>query len=443
ALQTFLQLLRLINTSNVALQPFNNNTKIIKQMKNLILPILLIFILPVALSAQNMTLGNPWINLNNTDVQYGRDNQLFLRNADVSERLFDFESTYFALENAVAQNPQSADALLRRANFKKKAGMLTEAAADARLARIINPYAADLFGYNGQYAILNIISNKPETSFVGLTMNQKMRYYYSAMDSKYMDDTAVDAEMNALDAAILEIEAESFGTAIDILDELIVKYPNSAVAYDMKGMLLAHLKEYDAALIALNKAITLEPEFAIAWYNLGRVEKEIGHQDQAGIYFNRAIALQNNLTKARFGRASILKAKGQNDAAIREYDEIIEMRGGNYLEAYLNRGLLRKMTGNFSGALEDLNRVIKAAPTNAEIYKNRGNLFLLYGYHIHAIADYTKAIDLEGEYAEAYFNRGLAQFLIYDKASGCYDLEQAEKYGYKRAIEKKKYFCVD
>jgi tetratricopeptide (TPR) repeat protein len=119
------------------------------------------------------------------------------------------------------------------------------------------------------------------------------------------------------------------------------------------------------------------------------------------------------------------------------------MRGGNYLEAYLNRGLLRKMTGNFSGALEDLNRVIKAAPTNAEIYKNRGNLFLLYGYHIHAIADYTKAIDLEGEYAEAYFNRGLAQFLIYDKASGCYDLEQAEKYGYKRAIEKKKYFCVD
>ena len=412
-------------------------------MKNLLLPIVLTIAFPLTLSAQTMSMGNPWIDLNYTNKQYGRDNLLFLRNADISERLFDYEGAYFALENAVAQNPQSADALLRRANFKKKAGMVTEAAEDARRAYILNPYAADLYGYNGQYALLNVISNKPEASFVGLTMNQKLRYYYDAIDEKYMDDLVANEEMVALDAAILEVEAENFDNAIDILDETIEEHPNSAVAYDLKGMVLAHQKLYDEALIALTKAVTLEPDFAIAWYNLGRIEKQIGHHDQAEIYFDRAIALQEDLTKARFDKALLLKAKGQKEEAIKQYDEIIETSGSDYLEAYLNRGLLRKMSGDFSGAVEDLNQVIKADPTNAEAFKNRGNLFLLYGYHLHAIADYTEAINLDEAYAEAYFNRGLAQFLVYDKASGCYDLEQATKYGYERAIEKQKYFCVE
>lgn len=130
-------------------------------------------------------------------------------------------------------------------------------------------------------------------------------------------------------------------------------------------------------------------------------------------------------------------------AALKEYDEIIAMRGHDYLEAYLNRGLTHKMLGDFEGAIQDLNQVIEVDATDPEAYKNRGNIYMLYGYHFHAMKDYTKAINLDKTYAEAYHNRGLAQFLVYSRSAGCFDLEQAAKYGLKDAEEKLKYFCVE
>lgn len=411
-----------------------------KQLLNLVVFLLL---LPFGVDAQNRPMGNPWVDWNYTNKIYGRDNLRFLREAEVFEQNFDFEGAFFSLENAVAQNPNSADALLRRAIFKKKMGMQTEAAEDVRRAYGLNPYAADLYGYNGQYALLNVIANQPAKAIQGLTIPQKMNYYYSLLDAQYMDNEMNTEEMSLLESAIAEVEDQNFLGALQILEKTLEVQPNSAVAYDLKGMILAHEKQYDAAIIALTKAVDLQPEFAIAWYNLGRIEQEIGHSAQAKVYFDRAIELKNDLTKARFERAVLLKANGQKKEAIQEYDEIIAMRGGDYLEAYLNRGLTRKMTGDFSGALEDLNRVIQADMTNAQAYKNRGNLYLLYGYSVQAVHDYSKAIALNAEYAEAYFNRGLAQFLLHDKASGCFDMEQAATLGFERAIEKQKYFCVE
>ena len=411
--------------------------------KQLLILSLMLFLFPFGLIAQNAPMGNPWIDWNYTNKMYSRDNLRFLREAEVYEKNFDLEGAFFSLENAVAQNPNSADALLRRAVLKKKMGMVTEAAEDMQRANILNPYAADLYGYNGQHAILNVIANQPSEAMQGLTMARKVNYYYQTMDAQYMDDHINKEEMSLLENVITEIEDDNMTTALLILEQVIQMHPNSAVAYDLKGMVLAHEEKYEEAIAAISQAVVLQPEFAIAWYNLGHIEQKIGHADQAKVYYDRAISLQNDLTKARFDRALLLKANGQREAAIKEYDEIIEMRGGDYLEAYLNRGLTRKMTGDFSGALEDLTRVIRLDPTNPEVYKNRANLYLLYGYAVQAVHDYTNAIDLDAEYAEAYFNRGLAQFLLHDKASGCYDLDKAATLGYERAVEKQKYFCVE
>jgi tetratricopeptide (TPR) repeat protein len=411
-----------------------------KQLLNLLI---ILFLLPSYSFAQNAPMGSPWIDWNYTNKSYSRDNLRFLREAEIYEQSFDFEGAYFSLENAVAQNPNSADALLRRAIFKRKMGMKTEAAQDVKKAYSLNPYAADLYGYNGQYAVLNVLANRPSDAIQGLTMAKKVNYYHETVDAQYMNERINTEEMSLLESVIGEVEDGNFTTALQILEGTLKIHPKSAVAYDLKGMILAHEKRYDEAITAISQAVVLQPEFAIAWYNLGRIEQEIGHADQAKVYFDRAISLQNDLTKARFDRALLLKANGQKDAAIREYDEIIAMRGGDYLEAYLNRGLTRKMTGDFSGALEDLNRVIESDLSNPEVYKNRGNLYLLYGYSVQAVHDYTKAIHLDENYAEAYFNRGLAQFLLHDKASGCYDLEQAATLGFERAVEKQQYFCVE
>lgn len=157
-------------------------------MKKLMSVFFAIFFYSLSLQGQEMTLGNPWIDYNYTNKAYGRDNMFHLRSADNAERLFDFEEAFFSLENAVNQNPQSADALLNRAIFKKKLGMVTEAAEDVKLANTLNPYAADLYGYNGSYAILNVLYNDPASAVQGLTMTRKMGYYYQEIDRRYMEE---------------------------------------------------------------------------------------------------------------------------------------------------------------------------------------------------------------------------------------------------------------
>ena len=420
----------------------NNSTKL-KSMKKLLFQVLLIPFAGVSIWAQGLSQSNSTVLPSYTNRGYADDNLWHMHNARFFQENFNFEGALLSLDNAVAQNPQSADALIARAIFRRKIGRDKEAQVDYLKAYSLNPYAADLYGYNGPYGLLKVISNEPNRAFQQLSLPRKVNYYYSALDQKLVTNSIGSEEATLLEEAVFYIEEKNYEAALDILEALTGSYPNSALSYDLKGMLLAHEGRYEEALLALKKAVELEPVFAIAWYNLGRVEKTMGHLDVAEKYFEKALLLQNDLTKVRFDKALLLKSAGKPAAAIKEYDEIIAMRGGDYLEAYLNRGLTRKMTGDFMGALEDLNIVLENDPANPEAFTNRGNLYLLYGYNRLAILDYTEAIRLNPDYAEAYFNRGLAQFLIYDKASGCFDLEKAVDLGFQRAAEKRKYFCVE
>lgn len=366
--------------------------------------------------------------------------QPLLLKAQQQFRIADYEGTFFTLENAVAQNPNSAEALLLRARFRKMVGMQTESLADLSLANRINPQAANLFGYNGNGGLLKIISIEPELSMQGLSMFQKFNYYYQALDRKVSTDSEYDM-MSNLEQVIEDIELDKVDEAFNTVNDIIEEFPESVIAYDLKGVILKKQGKLEDAIIAFSKAVEIEPGFAIAWYNLGQIERNLGHFDQAKIYLDKAIKLQSDLTKAYFERAVLHKQMGDKESALTDYNSIIEMNGNTYMEAFLNRGLTKKMLGDFGGALADLNQAIEEFPRNGELRKNRGNLQLLYGLHRKAIDDYTKAIELNNDYAEAYYNRGLAFLLLHDKISACSDLDRSAGLGYEAAEETRTYFC--
>ncbi len=388
--------------------------------------------------------------MNNTETgrTYAVENQSrtiqpLLQKADRQFRQADYEGTFLTLESAVAQNPNSAEALLLRARFKKLIGMQTESQADLKLANRINPQAANLYGYNGNNGLIKIISLEPELAVQGLTTYQKLNYYYQALDKKVTAEGAEDKLLNDLELIIENIESDQTDQALISVNELLEEYPESAIAYDLKGIILKKKDRLEDAVTAFSTAVEIEPSFAIAWYNLGQIERNLGNFDQAKIYLDKAIKLQSDLTKAYFERAMLHKQMGNKESALDDYNSIIEINGDTYMEAFLNRGLTKKMLGDFGGALADLNQAIEEFPNNAELRKNRGNLQLLYGLTRKAIDDYTKAIQLNNDYAEAYYNRGLAFLLFYDKISACADLTKSADLGYEAAEETKRYFCTE
>jgi tetratricopeptide (TPR) repeat protein len=355
--------------------------------------------------------------------------------------LMDYEDAVNALDQAVTMNPQSSITLLRRAKFYRLVGQENMARNDVRLVERLNPYATDLYGFNGPYSILQVMAVRPEKYTVALSWDRRMSYYYEFLDQEYAKENFAETEVDRAEKVIEEIETESWREALAQLDTLLQFYPASAIAYDLKGVILTKQGKYEEATKAFEQAIQLEPSFAIAWYNFSRLEQEKGQLNKAEEYLNRSIQLQEDLTKAYFDRARVRKAQGDRKGALKDYNKVIDQKGETYLEAYLNRGLTRKMLGDYDGALEDINKVLSKDPENPTLYKSRADLYLLFGEQDLALQDYTLAIDLNDNYAEAYYNRGLALLLRFDRKAGCEDLTRAEQLGFETATEKKKYFC--
>ncbi|NET37171.1 MAG: tetratricopeptide repeat protein [Cyanothece sp. SIO1E1] len=393
------------------------------------------------IKGQSQALEKPWVGRTYVVQQYGVQNHNFVRQADIALRKFDFEGAFFALENAVAQNPNSSEVLMRRAFFRRTFGMEREAQQDLRIVNRQNPYLADLYGLNGPAGRLGLLDDNLDHAAIQLTDTDVLDDYYRLWDRRYSDHEISKGEMEALDKALRLVEELDFNGALVELDQLLETVPASGLAYDLKGMIFTRLGELDQAANALSIAVVHAPEFAIAWYNYGRVEALRGNLKEARLYYDRAVQLQEDLVQAQFDRAGLVRKEGGYEQAVEDYSKILNQSEGQHTAALLQRGITKRQLGDFGGALVDYNQAIAAHPDHAELLQSRGNLNLVFGFYHHAIRDYTEALDLVPESASVLYNRGLAHFLIFDPVSACVDLQNSAELGHERAALKYTYFC--
>src|SRR5712675_525958 len=76
--------------------------------------------------------------------------------------------------------------------------------------------------------------------------------------------------------------------------------------------------------------------------------------------------------------------------------------------AFNNRGVARRLQGEYDLALQDYSEAIRLNPTSAAQFNNRGVIYRIKGNYDQAIADYSQAIALRNEYPVAFYNRALA-----------------------------------
>ncbi|MGH1395410.1 MAG: tetratricopeptide repeat protein, partial [Trichormus sp.] len=84
------------------------------------------------------------------------------------------------------------------------------------------------------------------------------------------------------------------------------------------------------------------------------------------------------------------------------------------IEFLLNRANTRAEEGNYQGAIEDYNQVLRINPNEDAAYSNRGSILAGIGEHEAAIQDYTQALRLNPFEAAPYYNRGISRAAIGD-----------------------------
>lgn len=419
-----------------------------KQFTHFICIIFASFLLTAPHALAQARQGQDQIGRNVTAQSFGNDNLWHLRQAEIYIKQMNVEKALFELDLAVAQDPYHADAYLRRAMLKNRIGMRTEAQRDLQTALRLNPYVADLYGYNGPMSQINLLSTQWEIELAPQDQTNTLQTYYdildqwgarqrSGMDFVYPSST-LDLELDYLEAAIMDIEAEEWEAALSDIDKALALNPQSPIAHDLRGLTLLKTGRLEEAETSILNALDEAPGFAQAWCNLSQVYRAQGRAEDAVASLNRAIALQEDLAAAYYDRAQL--EGGQQ--AIDDYDAAIAFLPEPFMQGYLNRGLTRKMLGDFGGALADFDRVIEIEGPTPELLQVRGGLYLVYGLYNKALLDYTNAIQQNPDLPEIWYNRGIAHLLNGDGISACHDLRKSAEMGFDKAAEKVRYFCV-
>ncbi len=198
------------------------------------------------------------------------------------------------------------------------------------------------------------------------------------------------------------------------VDEAIVHYqravkidPNFARARSNLGIALVQKGEIDESIIQFQKALESDPNLAEVHNNLGAIFCKKGEMDEAIVQFQKALAINPNAADAHSNLGNILAQKGERDDAIAQYQMALAINP-NMAEAHNNLGLTLSQKGQMDEAISHYQKALEINPNSAEPRHNLGIALFKKGQVDEAIAQYQKTLEIDPNCIEAYNSLGIA-----------------------------------
>jgi len=214
--------------------------------------------------------------------------------------------------------------------------------------------------------------------------------------------------------------------ALSKSSQMLERFPNSVVLYNIAGASNAGLMQFDAAINSYKKALKIKPDFADAYNNMGNALKDKGDLEAAIDSYKQALKIKPDYADAYYNMGIALKDKGDLEAAIDNYKQALKIKP-DYAEAYNNMGTSLNEKGDLEAAIDNYKQALKIKPDYAEAYNNMGTSLNEKGDLEAAIESYKQALKIKPDYAEAYNNMGTS---LNEKG----DLEVAIE-SYKQALK--------
>jgi Tfp pilus assembly protein PilF len=148
--------------------------------------------------------------------------------------------------------------------------------------------------------------------------------------------------------------------------------PRFPLAYNNRGSVKILLGDYEGAIADYSQALEQDPEMAIALSNRGYAYYYMGDMEHALQDFDAAIALDKSLPDAVLNKASLLAKQEQTGTALELLDGMLEDFPED-ASLFLNRGLIRELSGDLAGACEDWKRALELGAEEAEAYLEECN----------------------------------------------------------------------
>ncbi len=254
-----------------------------------------------------------------------------------------------------------------------------------------------------------------------------------------------------------------------------------------RGIQKAQEQDYQGAVGEFGRALRVNPLFADAYYKRGNCHFDLGDHTLAIADYTQALQIQPNRSEIYLSRGFVQLTSGDFSAALADSDRALSLnpnlaqahslrgtaynRLGNFPEAIANfkeaaklylaqkdkvncqrcidsidriqaeqnhtknqlttvsnffsHTLVKVQRGDYRGALEDLNWLIKTNSQDAQTYCYRGIVLGKLGYQQDAIKDLNKSLQLNAHNPQTYCYRAMVRIDMGDLGGAIADCHQA------------------
>jgi tetratricopeptide (TPR) repeat protein len=144
--------------------------------------------------------------------------------------------------------------------------------------------------------------------------------------------------------------------------------PNSVLAHEMSGEIMASMKNYDGAVVEFKKAVEMAPQRAGTHYELGNAYWNLGDWDAASVQFQAELVndLHNCMAKWKLGNI-LLEQNVRPDEALADTDEALSTCP-TLTQARVDHARALLKMERYQDALPDLETAVKASPDEPTIH---------------------------------------------------------------------------
>jgi lipoprotein NlpI len=212
--------------------------------------------------------------------------------------------------------------------------------------------------------------------------------------------------------------------AVKDFDAAIALLPEFADAYNNRGIIWAHERDYNRALQDLLHAFRLAPDDPVISNNLGLVYAKIGDLVQAMGSYDLAIRLKPDYAEAYYDRAEVYATKREYERAIADYDRAISL-APTFVNAFANRGVVQMRCGAIDKAVADFGNAISLQPNDPGLLADRANALAMAGKYDDSVADFDRIVQIDPGNPLAYFGRGRMRLFAGDLTGSVTDFNTA------------------
>ncbi len=318
-----------------------------------------------------------------------------------------------ALDHALRENPQSAEAYAKRAGIWADLGDRNRALADYHQALRLQPSPEAHLGRALVYLAIGETRAAIMDADQALRLNPASAAAYNLLGTAYRKlGEATQAIAAYKQATKLYLEQKDKASAQRCLDSISQLQPPVAsrpltppatpsVLIDVNAFFQQAMEKvmqgnHRDALTDFNWLIRTDPQNAKAYCQRGIIYNKIGQRKEAIQDLTEAIRLAPHDPEMLFHRGMVRLELEDARGAIDDFNQLL---GNNDPAVYLQRGNAYSQLQDYRQAIEDYSRALNLAPTNPDCYQQRGMAREAFGDRSGALNDLQQAANL-------WLNRG-------------------------------------